>query len=79
MATQEIHYKNMAQVVELLSMDLVIIQEPKNLRSMAASQAYLAPLVWMTNFHHHQQVGARNWVSLITIMVPDIILAGPLF
>ncbi len=72
MATQEIHYASMAQVVEPSSTDSVILREPKKLRSMAGLQAHLVPEVWMTEYHRQWPGGARMWVSLIRIMVPAV-------
>lgn len=67
----------MAQLVESLSVLLVIVQESKKYRHMMASQACIAPSVWMTKYHHHQQGGAHNWVNLIKVMVPALTMYGP--
>ncbi len=77
MATQEIHYVSMAQLVESSPMLMAIKWESKRLQLMMVSQARFAWSVWMTNFHHHRQCGGRNWLNLIKIMVPAMIRLGP--
>ncbi len=77
MATQEIQYAIMAQLIESSPMLSVIKQETKRLRLTTVSQARFARSVWMTNFHCHQQGGGCNWLHLIKIMVPATIRLGP--
>jgi hypothetical protein len=72
MAAQEIHYASMAQVVEPSSLDSIVMRESKKLWSMVASQARIAPSVWMTEYHRQQLGGARMWVNLIRITVPAV-------
>ncbi len=72
MATQAIHYATMAQVVEPLLTDLMIMREPKKLWSMVAYQVHIAPLDWMTEYHYQQLGGAQIWLNLIRIMVPTV-------
>jgi hypothetical protein len=75
MATQEIHYASMAQLVESSLMLSVIVRESMQLWLTTVSQAHFAWSVWMTNFHRHQQGGGHNWLNLIKIMVPAMIQA----
>jgi hypothetical protein len=77
MATQEIHFASMAQLVESSPMLLVIKWKSNRLRLMTVSQACFTRLVWMTNFHHHQQGRGCNWLNLIKIMVPAMIRLAP--
>ncbi len=77
MATQEIHYASMAQVVDTSSVDSAIMQDPKKLPSMEASSARLALSVWMTNFRRSWLGGARNWINLIKVTVPATTMRGP--
>jgi hypothetical protein len=76
MATQEIHYASMAQVVEPLLMDLVITQESKKLQSMTESQVCIAMSAWMTNYHRNQQGWVRYWLNFFKITVPTVTRSG---
>jgi hypothetical protein len=60
MATQEIHYASMAQVVRPSLQGSPVTRDPKKLLSMVAFQALLVPLAWMTNFHRQYHGGARQ-------------------
>ena len=72
MATQEIHYASMAQVVEPSPQGSSITRDPKKLWSMVVSQVPLVPSAWMTNFHRQRQGGAREWLNLIKVSVPAV-------
>jgi hypothetical protein len=72
MATQEIHYASMAQVVEPSPQGSSITRDLKKLRSMVVPQAPLVPSAWMTNFHRQCQGGAREWLNLIKVSVPAV-------
>ncbi len=71
-ATLEIHYVITAQVVEPSLTDSVIMQEPKKLWSTVASQAHIAPSVWMTEYLHQELGGAWMWLNLIRITVSKV-------
>jgi hypothetical protein len=80
MATQEIHYVSMAQVVEPSPQGSSVMRDPKKLRSMVAFQVPLVPSAWMTNFHRQCQGGARQWLNLIKVSVPMVTSSGhPVF
>jgi hypothetical protein len=78
MATQEIHYASMAQVVEPSPQGSLVTRDPKKLWSMVVSQVHLVPLEWMTNFHRQCQGGAREWLNLIKVSVPVVTSSSPL-
>jgi hypothetical protein len=77
MATQEIHYASMAQVVEPSSTDSLVTREPKKLQSTVDCQALFVPSVWMTNFHRQRLGRACNWLNLIKLTVPAMIRLRP--
>ncbi len=77
MATQEIHYASMAQVVEPSPQGSSVTRDPKKLRHMVVPQAPLVPSAWMTNFHRQCQGGAREWRNLIKVSVPTVTSSGP--
>jgi hypothetical protein len=77
MATQEIHYASMAQVVEPSPQGSSIMRDPKKLQSMVVPQVPLVPSAWMTNFHRQRQGGAREWLNLIKVSVPMVTSSGP--
>ncbi len=77
MATQEIHYASMAQVVEPSPQGSSVMRDPMKLRSMVVPQAPLVPSAWMTNFHRQCQGGAREWLNLIQVSVPAVTSSGP--
>ncbi len=78
MATPEIHYASMAQVVTPSPQGSSITRDPKKLRSMVVFQAPLVPSAWMTNFHRPHQGGAREWSNHIKVSVPAVTSSGPL-
>ncbi len=77
MATQEIHYASMAQVVEPSLQGSSVMRDPKKLWIMVVPQVPLVPSAWMTNFHRQRQGGAREWLNLIKVSVPAVTNSGP--
>jgi hypothetical protein len=77
MATHEIHYGSMAQVVEPSPQGSSVMQDPKKLWSVVVFQAPLVPSAWMRNFHRQHQGGAREWLKLIKVSVPAVTSSGP--
>ena len=70
MASQEIHYASMVQVVEVSPQTSSITRDTKKLWSIAVFQAPVVPSAWMANYHRQRQGGARQWVNLIKVLVP---------
>jgi hypothetical protein len=77
MATQEIHYASMAQVVEVSPQASKLTRDTKKLWSITVFQAPVVPSAWMANYHHQRQGGARQWVNLIKVSVPAVTSSGP--
>ena len=77
MATQEIHYASMAQVVEVSPQASELTRDTKKLRSITAFPEQVVPLAWMANYHHQHQGGARQWLNLIKVSVPAVTSSSP--
>jgi hypothetical protein len=76
-ATQEIHYASMAQVVEPSLQGSSVTWDSKKLHSIVVFQALVVPSAWMTNYHRQHQGGARQGLNLIKVSVPAVISSGP--
>ena len=72
MATQEIHYASMAQVVEVSPQASELTRDTKKLQSITAFPEQVVPSAWMANYHRQHQGGARQWVKLIKVLVPAV-------
>ncbi len=77
MATQEIRYASMAQVVDPSLQASSVTRDSKKPWHMVPSQAPTTVSAWMTNFHNQQQGGARMWLNLIKVSVPAVTSSGP--
>jgi hypothetical protein len=77
MATQEVHYASMAQVVKLPPQGSSVMRDPKKLWSMVVFQALVVPSAWMTNYHHQRKDGAKEWLNLFKVSMPADTSSGP--